>query len=141
MGAFDKLTKTIKHESWDEGEEVVITELLYGDSVALQSASLANLSMADMSDKEKQQSVKMGELDLSLPVVGLLQKCIVSWTFKKNGKVLPVTPENIKALRGHYGDYIAEKIEELNPTRDEQFPRGLGVGGEKGQDTTGDAVS
>jgi len=135
MGAFDQLTKTIKDETWDDGEEVVITELLYGDSVTLQSASLANLSMADMSDKEKQQSVKMGELDLGLPVIGLMEKCIVSWTLKKNGKVLPVTAENIRLLPARYGDYIAKQIEEMNPTRDEQFPGKSGIGSEKGQDT------
>lgn len=133
MGAFDKVTKKIHDSSWDKDEEVVITELLYGDSVILQSAAMAELSMSEMQDEEKRNALKMGELELDLPVIGLLEKCIVSWTLKNNGKVVPVTPENIKKLPAHYGDYIAEQIEELNPTRDKEFPNTSGTSGKEGK--------
>jgi hypothetical protein len=136
MGAGDLITKTIRHDDWDKGEQVVITELRYGDSVELTSVAMHDLSMGEMDDKEKIKAIKLGALDMALPTLALMEKCIVSWTLTKDGKIMKLNLENIKLISGRYGDYIADQIEELNPKRDDEFPDASGNSIQDGQGET-----
>jgi hypothetical protein len=133
MGAFDLVQKTVRHKSWDKGEEVTIREMTFGQSTQLTAIAMADVAMGDVDDKEKVKSLKMGELDMGKAPQTTLEMCIVSWTFKKNGKPVPVTPANIKAIRGHYGDFILEEIEKFNPEPDAEFQDDSGEQAPTGQ--------
>ena len=105
MGAFDLVHKTIHDETWDDGEEVTIREPTYGES----------------SRMAKVCTRKDGELDNLKYADMLLPATIVSWTFKKDGKVVPVNLETIRELPTSYASFIAEKIGEFIVTTDEDF--------------------
>jgi hypothetical protein len=122
MAAFDVIQKTIRHESWDTDEEVVIRELTYGEQVKINNSMMGNVTIGEAQDETKREQILMGTLNLDKQHIDKMKMCIVSWTFKQNGKPLPVTVDTLRALKASYGDYIQEQIEELNPTRDEEFP-------------------
>ena len=106
MSAFGAETKTIHDNSWDDGEEVVIREPTYGESSKMAKActrsdgNLDNLKYADM----------------------LLPAAIVSWTFKRDGKDVPVNLTNIRELPTSYARFMVERIGEFTPVTDAEFP-------------------
>jgi len=124
MAIFDLKEKTIQHPEWDKDEKVVIREITYAESAQLTGAAMGDLLMGDMEDEAKRKRLKMDLLDMSASQIGTLEAAIVSWTFKRDGKIVPVDAKNISALPGWVGDYIAEEVESLNPKppTDAEFP-------------------
>jgi hypothetical protein len=106
MGAWDVATKTIHHDSWDDGEEVVLKEPTYGETI----------------DIQKTCTGKDGELDEVRLADMMLMAGIVSWTFKRNGKVEKVTLPNIKALPTSYVTFIAQELGGFAVNADDDFP-------------------
>ena len=128
MGAFDTAQKTIRDEGWDAGEEVVIRELTYGEQIEIDKISLSGLTLEQTKDKTRREQVTFGSLATDKQALAKMQACIVSWTFEQGGKTLPINAKTIMSLRSSYGAYIAAQIEELNPTRDEDFQDESGSG-------------
>jgi hypothetical protein len=61
------------------------------------------------------------EYDIASFNAALLSGMIRAWSFQnKDGKPLPVTPENIGRLSTETSDIILGKINELNPARSKQ---------------------
>lgn len=106
MAAFDKVEVTIRHDSWGRGEQVVIREPTYGNSTKMTKLCMGANGELD--------SVKYS--DMLLPIV------IVSWTFKRDGKDVPVTLENIRQLPASYVTFIAEKVADFAVSTDAEFP-------------------
>lgn len=127
MGAFDLKQKTIHHPNWEDGEEVVIRELTYGEASKIANVAMSDLTMGDASDQDKLSKIRMERIDLGRPQLETLKACIVSWTLKKNGKTAPISYENVASLPAIYGDFIMEEIEKLNPEPDDKFQ---GTGGD-----------
>jgi hypothetical protein len=132
MGAFDLRTRTIRHKSWDKGEEVVIRELTYGESTSLTAIAAADISALDMEDEERRKQLKVGDMDMGRSQLATLEMSIVSWTLSKSGKVMPLNEKNIALIKGHYGEFIMEEIDKFSPDIDDDFP------GEPGTSTQGE---
>lgn len=56
------------------------------------------------------------EVQIDLGKLALLQRSIVSWSFKDGDKPIPVDREHISNLRQRYRQPALEKIDELNST-------------------------
>ena len=122
MGAFDTvIEQKIHSEEWDDNEWVVIREMTYIESVQHEQRPMLNMTIAQSQDKELQEKVKIGDMDVIGQVLEKMVICIKEWSFTQNGKPAPVNRETISKLPKKYGEFIAEKIEELNPTRGADF--------------------
>lgn len=106
MAAFDMVTKTIHHEEWDDGEEVVIKELTYGEHTKISRGCTKNNGDLD--------ELKLADM--------MLVTSIISWTFRQDGKEAKPNLENIKALPTSYVNYIANQIGEFIVVVDDDFP-------------------
>ncbi len=111
MAAFDVVTRIIRHDSWDEGEEVVIKEPTYGESMKMAKASTKGNGEID--------EFKMGDM--------MLINGIVSWTFTRDDDAVEINLPNIKSLPISYVTFIAEEIGEFTIPVDEDFPGGIGA--------------
>ena len=111
MSAFDVVTKTIRHDSWDEGEEVVIKEPTYGENTKISKDCTKNNGDLD--------ELKLADMMLVIS--------IVSWTFKQNGKEAKLDLQNIKALPTSYVTFIAEQIGAFAINADDEFPNESGT--------------
>jgi hypothetical protein len=131
MGAGDLKTVTIRDESWDKEEHVVIRELTFAEETEFNLAMMGDLTIAQSQDKDVQSTMKLNEFDVATRSLEKTLKSIESWTLTKGGKVLPLTLASLKLIKGAYGDFIADKIKELNPERDDDFQ---GEGGDKRPD-------
>ncbi len=58
-------------------------------------------------------------INLNLGKLTTLQEYIVGWSFTDDGKLLPVTRENINLLQPKYRNLIVTKINELTASADE----------------------
>ena len=130
MAAFDIPTRAIRDDSWDKGEEVVIKELTFSESSKLNIGMLDEMTIGETEDEETRKQLKVGRFNFERQQVDKMNACIVSWTFKQNGKAIPVNIESIRMLGASYGDFIQKEIEVMNPTRDEKFQTKSGAGDE-----------
>ncbi len=105
MGAFDLVERTIHHESWGEGEEVVIRELTYGETTKITKSCTGD----------------DGELDEHKLADTMLTIGIVSWTFSKNGEVAKVNLATIRDLPTNYITFIAKELGEFAVDIDDDF--------------------
>lgn len=134
MGAFDLITKTIKSDEWDEGEEVVIREMTYAESLEMQQIMMSEMSMKELqafstqkkatmlhSDDGSGVDIKASQLNFTEMALSKMERCIVSWTFQQDGKPIPVSRRSIQMLGTKYGTFINKKIEEINPNLDAEF--------------------
>jgi hypothetical protein len=118
MGRFDLQTETIHADWWGEDETVTITEMTYAKSLKVGQAGMGKISLAEA---QLQADLKPGEknplddryVDGVANRMAKLEACVVSWTFKKNGKIAPLTM--LKELPSRDGDFIMEAINKLNP--------------------------
>jgi hypothetical protein len=133
MGRFDLRTETIHADWWDEDETVTVTELTYQQSIEISTAGISSITLADMPGFEverrqgQQSSAEQKQIDMTENRLAPLHVGIASWTFKQNGKVIPVNSESIGKLSQRDGNFIMEAIERMNPSDDktsdgEDFP-------------------
>jgi len=104
-------TKAIHADWWDVGEGVIIKKFSYGDRQRLAGAAIQ--SGVDMSDL-KAPSVKMDLYELTMLT---LELGIQSWNFAdEHGQPVPLTRDNLAKLQDRDGEYIAQQIEDYNPS-------------------------
>lgn len=116
MGAGDLRTKTLRHSSWDDGEEVIIRDVTYAENLAMLEACTIKIE----GKEDEIDNTKFSNL--------LLAKSIVSWTLTKDGKVMKLNQSSFDAIKGWVMTYIMEQIGELSPKTDEDFPNPTGNG-------------
>jgi len=110
MGAFDDFSPVTIPESeeqrkqwgWDQHEQVV----LKGSMDISDQEYTANL-MGKLG-KEKDLEIRLGTGRFSL-----LDRMIISWTFTRNGKLVPLTPANIRRLPSRYSTPILAAIDKI----------------------------
>ncbi len=128
MGAGDLITRTIRHKSWDKGEEVVIRELSALESASLTAIAAEDISAIDMEDEQKRKSLKVGDMNMGRSILATLEMSIVSWTLTRDGKVMKLSAANIASIKGSVSDFITEEIDKFNPDVDDDFPGQSGTG-------------
>jgi len=114
----------------DDGEEVVIRKLGYGDKQQIQTAGTRLMAMDGSG--ESTFVIDLAETHLKMMELG-----IVSWTFKRaNGKTAPVRRSSLVKLNNEDGAYIVEQIEAFNtpraPAEQERFRGRAGDGAATG---------
>jgi len=128
MGAGDLEQKTIRHSSWDEGEEVIVRAPLYGENLDMLAA--CTIKHADKDD----------ELDNAKFANMTLKTCIVSWTLTKGGKIMKLNGD-FRPIKGHVVTFIMTEIEGFNPKPDTDFPAETGEGAQReGELSAGDGT-
>lgn len=125
MGAGDLITKTIRQDNWDAGEEVVIRETTYGENLAMLDAATTRVDGEDILN-----NTEFAQLNLA--------KSVVSWTLTKDGKIMKLNDAGFKAIKGHVAFFIMEEIDAFTPKKDAEFRDEPGNGTQGQGDSTGD---
>ena len=99
---------------------VIKAEMSFGDDIAIQ-----NHAMKLSGGKAQEVQVMVGNVKLAS-----LQQMLVGWNLTRTltdpasgvsrEESLPFSPQNIMKLSRRYSTYILDKIDELNPTEDEE---------------------
>jgi len=133
MSRFVEGTKVVRAEWWDEGEEVVIRKLNYGQRKAIHRASTSTRPGPDGSREIVYDLVAMDE--------EILVQGVVSWTLRDEaGKMPAVRRESLQRLDERDAEFILNEIHAYNPRRtaeEQRSFRGEAGGGAAGGEGAG----
>lgn len=133
MSRFDRTTKTIHAEWWEEGESVTLQELTWGAQKAILSEIMGDTKITpgmspelDINAATRMQEMQMVEM-------------VAGWTFTNgSGEPVPVDLEHLRQLAPKDAEFILAEMDGMNPRQDESFLGGRGDGVPDGAGETAD---